>query len=122
MNDYFQLYIKNKKHEIIKLTDLKKIYKNFLLTIEKIVFIFAKTYELNLYKIITISMNYDIKFLNIVEKFRYHIRLKKVKKIKTTAFNSIFVIVIDNTNKFIYKKEKSEQFKYICDLKHYYYY
>ena len=54
-------------------------------------------------------MNYNMKLLNTAEKFRHHMRLKKVKKIKTIAFNSIFVfVVIDDTNKFIYRKKRSE--------------
>ena len=121
MNDYLQLYIKNKKHKIVELIDSKRIYKIFFLTIKKTAFIFAEIHEFNLYKTTTISMNYNTKFLNTAEKFRHHMRLKKVKKIKTTAFNSIFVfVVIDDTNKFIYKKEKLKLFECICDMKHYY--
>ena len=73
-------------------------------------------------------MNYEIQFFIIIEKFRHHIRLRKMKKKKTFAFNSAFAIDKNNKKSNKLKFNKNTSFRnenqsvssYICDAKHYF--
>ena len=81
-----------KQTKIVEIIDNKRVYKNFLHSIEKIAFIFVEIYELQLKKII----DHETKLFLFIEIFRHHIRIKKIRKKKLTTFNSTFVV---NENK-----------------------
>ena len=73
--------------KIVKIVDNKRVYRDFLLAIEKTTFIFVKIYELQIKTII----DYKTLFFTFIEIFRYYIRMKKIRKKKLTTFNSTFV-------------------------------
>ena len=67
-----------KQTKIVEIIDNKRVYKNFLHSIEKIAFIFVEVYELQLKKII----DHETKFFLFIEIFRHHMRMKKIRKKK----------------------------------------
>ena len=76
MNDYLKMFTLVKQTKIVEIINNKRVYKNFLHSIEKIAFIFVEIYELQLKKII----DHETKLFLLIEIFRHHIRMKKTRK------------------------------------------
>ena len=76
--------------------NIQRVYIDFLHVIEKQTFVFINTYEL-LIDAASIIMNFEIQLFIIIEKFRHHMRLRKTRKKKIFAFNSVFAA--DENNK-----------------------
>ena len=89
-----------KQTKIAKIINSKRIYRDFLYAIKKIVFTFVEIYEFQL----KIVMNYETQFIVIIDIFRHYMRIKKVRKKKSTMFNLMFVVdenkKINNRNSF----------------------
>ena len=73
LNEYVQLYILKKEHDVVKLIIIKRAYCDFILTIESYAFWLIQTYK----KLIdTTEENQQEKLLfKFFKKFRNHIRL-----------------------------------------------
>ena len=82
--------------------NIQRAYTNFLHVIKKQTFVFINTYKLLINAALTM-MNYKTQFFIVIKKFRHHMRLKKIRKKKTFAFNSTFAV--DENNK---KNNKSK--------------
>ena len=76
-----------KQTKIVEIIDSKRAYRNFLHVIEKTTFIFVEIYEFQ----IKVVMNYKTQFIVIIDIFRHHMRMKKIRK-KKAIFNSTFVV------------------------------
>ena len=77
-----------KQTKIAEIIDNKRAYRDFLHAIDKIAFIFAEVYQLQL----EIVANHEAQLLVLIEIFRQHMRMKKARKRKETIFNSTFVV------------------------------
>ena len=72
------MFTLTKQVNIAEIIDSKRVYRDFLHVIEKIAFIFAEIYELQLKAI----MNHEVQFIAIIDIFRHHMRMKKARKKK----------------------------------------
>ena len=88
----------------------QRVYTDFLHIIKKQTFFFINTYELLIDAALTM-MNYEVQFFIVIEKFRHHMRLKEMKKKKTFAFNSTFVINENNKKNNKSKFDKNTLFR-----------
>ena len=77
-----------KQTKIVEIIDSKRAYRDFLHAIEEIALTFVEVYELQL----EIVANHEAQLLALIEIFRHHMRMKKVRKRKETIFNSTFVV------------------------------
>ena len=107
LNDYLKMFTLVKQTKIVEIIDNKRVYKNFLHSIEKIAFIFIEVYEFQLKKII----DHETKLFLFIEIFRHHIRMKKTRKKKSTTFNLTFVVNENKKNDHSYLHEFSFQNK-----------
>ena len=111
-----------KQTKIVEIIDNKRVYKNFLHSIEKIVFIFVEIYEFQLKKII----DHETKLFLFIEIFRHHMRIKKTRKKKSTTFNSTFVVNENKKNdhshshEFSFRNKQQKQLFCFCEKKHSY--
>ena len=69
----------------------KRVYKNFLHVIEKLISAFAEMYDA-IIDVIASTTNYKAQLFIVIEKFRHNIRLKETRKEKAFAFNSAFAV------------------------------
>ena len=67
-----------KQTKIVEIIDNKRVYQNFFYVIKKSTFIFVKICKL----ILKIVINYEMQLILIINKFRYHIHIKKIRKIE----------------------------------------
>ena len=67
-----------KQAEIVEIINNKRTYRNFLHAIEKTTFIFVEMYKFQL----KIVMNHEVQLIVIINIFRYHMRMKKIRKKK----------------------------------------
>ena len=87
----------------------KRVYKDFLHTIERLTSTFAEMYDAIIDVIIS-TTNYETQLFIVIEKFRHNIRLKKTRKEKVFAFNSAFIADENKkSNKFRNNKFKSSR-------------
>ena len=71
--------------------NFKRVYKNFLYVIKRLILNFVEIYK-TIIDIIASITNYEARLFIIIEKFCYNIRLKKIRKEKTFAFSSAFAV------------------------------
>ena len=122
LNDYLKMFTFVKQTKIVEIIDNKRVYKNFLHSIEKIAFIFVEIYEFQLKKII----DHETKFLLFIEIFRHHMRMKKTRKKKSTTFNSTFIVNENKKNdhshlhEFSFRNKQQKQLLCLCEKKHSY--
>ena len=118
LNDYIQMYILIKKHDIAEIANTKRAYKNFLLIIESQASIFAQMHEY----LINTTENKEKLLFKMIEKFRTHIRLRNIKKLtKNTADNFVFSILFtqsDSSNKFTFRDNSVKFDSCFCDQTH----
>ena len=82
------MYIFDVKTKIIECINNKRVYRDFLLKIKKLTFIFV---EMRQFLFILIFDYYAI-FIKIINDFRQHMRIKKIRTKKKTIFNLTFVV------------------------------
>ena len=70
------MFILIKQTKIAKIINNKRVYRNFLYTIEKIAFTFVEIYKFQL----KIVINYKTQFIVIINIFCYYMRIKKTRK------------------------------------------
>ena len=123
LDDYLKMLTLAKQTKIAEIIDSKRVYRDFLHAIDKIASIFA---EVQLFQLNTVT-NHEIQFLTLIEIFRHHMRMKKVRKEKKTIFNSTFAIDecnhTNHRNHFdISSFRNQNQFRNfcICEKKHFY--
>ena len=95
--------------QVAEVMSFKRVYKNFLYIIERLTSAFTKMYNA-IIDVIALTTNYEAQFFIVIEKFRHNIRLKKMRKKKTFAFSSAFVVNENKkNNKFRNNKFKSSR-------------
>ena len=73
------MYMQKKEFKVTEIMNFKRVYKNFLYIIEKLIFAFVEMYDA-IINVIASMTNYEIQFFIVIEKFCYNICLKKTKK------------------------------------------
>ena len=87
----------------------KRVYKNFLHAIEKLISAFAEMYN-TIFNVIASTTNYKTQLFIVIKIFCHNIRLKKTRKKKALIFNSAFVADENKkSNKFRNNKFKSSK-------------
>ena len=72
------MFIFVKQTKIVEIIDNKRVYQNFFYVIKKTTFTFVKIYKLTL----KIVMNHEMQLIFIINKFRHHMHMKKIRKIE----------------------------------------
>ena len=88
LNNYIQLYILNKKHNIVEIKNIHRVFRNFILVIKQLASILIQQYESQLNK----TENKEELLFKLIEKFWNHIKLRNVKKIFNIIDNSAFSV------------------------------
>ena len=73
------MYMQEKTIRLFDVMNTQQVYIDFLHVIKEHALVFINTYELFI-DATSATMNYKIQLFIIIEKFRHHIRLKKMKK------------------------------------------
>ena len=81
--------MQKKEIKVAEVMNFKRVYKNFLHLIERLISVFAEMYDAIIDEVAS-TTNYEIQLFIIIEKFRYNIRLEKTRKEKIFAFSSAF--------------------------------
>ena len=112
-----------KQTKIVEIINSKRAYRDFLHAIDKIASIFVEVYEFQL-EIVT---NHETQLFFLVEIFRHHMRIKKVRRKKKTIFNSTFAAdESKNTNSrnffstFSFREQTQSRDLYYCEKKRLY--
>ena len=69
------MYIFNVKIKIIECINDKRVYRDFLLKIKKLTFIFVEIRQF----LFVLIFDYYVIFIKIIDDFRQHIRIKKTR-------------------------------------------
>ena len=123
LDDYLKMLTLVKQAKIAEIIDSKRVYRDFLHAIDKIASIFA---EVQLFQLDTVT-DHETQLLILIEIFRHHMRMKKVRKKKKTIFNSTFVIDecnhTNHRNHFdisSFRDQNQSRNFCICEKKHFY--
>ena len=107
-----KMYIFDVKIEIVECTDETRVYRDFLLNIEKLTSIFVEMRQI----LFAVLIDHHAILIKGIDDFRQHMRLKEVRK-NTKFAHSHFAFATDD-DKLSFKKKRQISQACICELMH----
>ena len=114
-DDFMKMYIFDVKIEIIECTNETRVYRDFLLNIEKLAFIFVEMRQI----LFAALIDHHAIFIKGIDDFRQHMRLKEVQK-DTEIAHSHFAFATDD-DKLSFKEKRQTFQTCICEFMHWFF-